>query len=55
MEANALTKIAPPLILGLMMLGMGMSMVKDDFRRVLREPKAIAIGMFGQLLSLIHI
>lgn len=52
MEASALTKIAPPLILGLMMLGMGMSMVKDDFRRVLREPKAIAIGMFGQLLIL---
>lgn len=52
MEASALTKIAPPLILGLMMLGMGMSMVKDDFRRVLQEPQAVAIGMVGQLLIL---
>lgn len=52
MEASALTKIAPPVILGLMMLGMGMSMVKDDFRRVLEYPKAVGIGMLGQLIVL---
>lgn len=52
MEASALTKIAPPIILGLMMLGMGLSMVKDDFHRVLQYPKAISIGMLGQLLIL---
>jgi bile acid:Na+ symporter, BASS family len=52
MEASALTKIAPPLILGLMMLGMGMSMVKDDFKHVMQEPKAIAVGMLGQLIVL---
>ena len=52
MEASALTKIAPPIILGLMMLGMGLSMVKDDFHRVLQYPKAIGVGMLGQLLVL---
>lgn len=52
MEASALLKIGPPIILGLMMLGMGMSMVMDDFRRVLQYPKAVSVGMLGQLFIL---
>ena len=52
MEATAVTKIIAPLVLGMMMLGMGMSLVTADFKRVLVYPKAVAIGTFGQMILL---
>lgn len=52
MEATAVTKIIAPLVLGMMMLGMGMSLVTADFKRVLIYPKAVAIGTFGQMMLL---
>ncbi len=36
----------------IIMLGMGLSLVTDDFRRILVHPKAILIGLINQLLLL---
>ena len=52
MEATVVTKMIVPLVLGMMMLGMGMSLVTADFKRVLMYPKAVAIGTFGQMILL---
>ncbi|WP_166266637.1 bile acid:sodium symporter family protein [Marinobacter caseinilyticus] len=41
-----------PISLFLIMLGMGLSLVPDDFRRVVSYPKAVAIGLTCQLLLL---
>ncbi len=45
------TRLIPPLLF-LMMLGMGLSLTLDDFRRIVRHPRAVVIGLFGQLLVL---
>lgn len=52
MEANFITQFLLPLALGFIMLGMGMSLVPDDFKRVMIYPKAVAIGLFNQLVLL---
>lgn len=36
----------------IVMLGMGLSLVVDDFKRILVEPKAIVVGLINQLLLL---
>ncbi len=41
-----------PICLFLIMLGMGLSLVADDFRRVVAYPKAVAIGLVCQLVVL---
>lgn len=41
-----------PICLFLIMLGMGLSLVPDDFRRVVAYPKAVAIGLVCQLAVL---
>lgn len=38
--------------MALIMLGMGLSLSLEDFKRVLVYPKAIAVGMFGQIILL---
>ncbi len=45
METNYLTDIMLPLSLAIIMLGMGLSLVPDDFKRVVMYPKAAAIGI----------
>jgi BASS family bile acid:Na+ symporter len=52
MQAGFMTQVALPLVLAFIMLGMGMSLVTDDFRRVLQYPRAVALGLFGQLVLL---
>lgn len=52
MEASILTSVLLPLALFIIMLGMGLSLVTDDFRRVALYPKAAAIGLCNQLLIL---
>ena len=39
-----------PWILGIIMLGMGMTMTVDDFRGVLHSPKAVFIGVVAQFV-----
>ncbi|MBD2175564.1 bile acid:sodium symporter family protein [Pseudanabaena sp. FACHB-1998] len=52
MESNIFTSLILPIALGTMMLGMGLSLVPEDFRRVGKYPKAVAIGLISQLILL---
>ena len=52
MEASIVTSVLLPLALFIIMLGMGLSLVIDDFKRVAQYPKAAAIGLTNQLLLL---
>jgi BASS family bile acid:Na+ symporter len=48
---EVVTKIAP-IILALIMLGLGLGLKFEDFTRVLKEPKDFFIGLFSQLIIL---
>lgn len=52
MESNILTAVFMPLALGIIMLGLGLSLRLDDFKRVVIYPKAIIIGLGCQMLIL---
>lgn len=52
MEANFLTTVFLPLALFIIMLGMGLGLVPDDFKRILVEPKAVILGLLAQLVLL---
>ncbi len=52
METNYLTDIMLPLSLAIIMLGMGLSLVPADFKRVFLFPKAAAIGITNQIILL---
>ncbi|MDN4165981.1 bile acid:sodium symporter family protein [Cytophagales bacterium LB-30] len=52
MEQSIVTAVFLPLALGIIMLGMGMTLTLHDFRRVFLYPKAILIGLGNQLLLL---
>ena len=52
METNYLTDIMLPVSLAIIMLGMGLSLIPDDFKRVVLYPKAAAIGIINQLIVL---
>lgn len=52
MQADLLTKVILPLSLFLIMFGIGISLRLSDFRGVLSSPKAVAIGLFGQMILL---
>ncbi len=45
------TKIAP-IILALIMLGLGLGLKIDDFKRILKTPKDFFVGFFSQLIIL---
>lgn len=52
MEQSAVTTIGLPVALGIIMLGLGLSLTVDDFKRVVKYPKAVAIGLACQMLLL---
>lgn len=52
MEESVLTSVVLPASLFLIMLGMGMSLVVDDFKRVVAYPKAAVVGLVCQLVLL---
>ena len=52
MQASLLTNLLLPLALGVIMLGLGMGLTLDDFRRVARYPKAVLLGLGLQTLLL---
>lgn len=52
MESNILTALFLPLALGIIMLGMGLSLTIADFKRVAIYPKATIIGLSNQLILL---
>ena len=52
MESNFLTAVFLPLALFIIMLGMGLGLTLDDFKRMLTEPKAVIVGLIAQLVML---
>jgi len=52
MPQNVLTTVLMPVAIGVIMLGLGLSLVLDDFRRVVLYPKAMIIGLTCQMLLL---
>lgn len=52
MESNFLTAVFLPLALGIIMLGMGMSLTIGDFKRIVIYPKAVTIGLLNQIILL---
>ena len=52
MEQSVVTAVFLPVALGIIMLGMGMTLSPSDFRRVVSFPKAAIIGLSTQLIML---
>lgn len=52
MEVSMLTRIVTPLGIAIIMLGMGLSLTPDDFKRVWIQPKPIFIGIILQIIGL---
>lgn len=49
MQASLLTNLLLPLALGVIMFGLGLGLALDDFRRVVRYPRAVLIGLALQI------
>lgn len=49
---SALTTIGLPLALGIIMLGLGLTLTPTDFARVVKHPKAVIIALVCQLIVL---
>jgi len=52
MQADLLTKVILPLALFVIMFGMGLSLKFKDFKDVFKSPKALSVGLVGQLILL---
>ena len=52
MEQSLVTALFLPLALGIIMLGMGMTLTIEDFKRILIYPKAVVAGVVCQLILL---
>lgn len=52
MEQSIITSVILPLALGIIMLGLGLSLTIADFKRVVLYPKAVVIGLACQMLIL---
>ena len=52
MEQNVITSVLLPIALGVIMLGLGLSLTVADFKRVIVYPKAVAVGLACQMLIL---
>lgn len=52
MQVTFFTTVLLPVSLAIVMLGMGLTLLPEDFQRVTRCPKAVAIGLVSQLIFL---
>jgi len=52
MQSNVITVVFLPLALGVIMLGLGLSLTLADFRRVVVYPRAVFVGLACQMLVL---
>lgn len=52
MQGSFLTQIALPMVLALIMFGMGLSLTRDDFSRLFRLPSSVFAGLAGQVILL---
>ena len=53
MESSIVTTLLLPIALGIVMLGLGLSLTVADFARVVRYPKAVLVGLFAQTVVLV--
>ena len=49
---SALTTVGLPIALGIIMFGLGLDLTVDDFRRVARAPRAVAVALACQIVLL---
>lgn len=52
MQQSAVTTLFLPIALGIIMLGLGLSLTLQDFKRVAQYPKAMTIALFSQMILL---
>lgn len=52
MHDSIITSVVFPLALGVIMLGLGLSLTVSDFRRVMKSPRVVAIALACQVLLL---
>jgi bile acid:Na+ symporter, BASS family len=52
MQSSVFTVVLLPLALAIVMLGMGLSLLPEDFQRITRYPRAVAVGTVCQTLVL---
>lgn len=52
MEVSLISNLLLPLALGFVMLGLGLGLTLDDFRRVAAEPRAVLAGLTVQVILL---
>jgi bile acid:Na+ symporter, BASS family len=52
MQDSILTTLVLPIALAMIMLGLGLSLKSDDFFRIFKYPKAVTVGLIGQLVIL---
>ncbi|MFM7360866.1 MAG: bile acid:sodium symporter family protein [Cyanobium sp.] len=52
MQSSLLTTVLLPIALAVVMLGMGLGLVPEDFRRILRDPRAVTAGTLCQVVAL---
>ncbi len=52
MQDSVFTAVLLPVALGIIMLGLGLSLTLEDFRRVIVYPRAVIIGLVCQMLVL---
>lgn len=52
MQQSFLTAVFMPLALGVIMLGLGLSLTPDDFKRVVKYPLAVIVGLVCQVVLL---
>ena len=53
MESSIVTTLLLPVALGIVMLGLGLSLTVADFARVVRYPRAVLVGLFTQTVVLV--
>lgn len=52
MQGTIITNLLLPIALGVIMLGLGLSLSTADFTRIVRYPKAVLVGLFIQMFVL---
>jgi bile acid:Na+ symporter, BASS family len=52
MATDVITTVFLPIALGVIMLGLGLSLRVDDFRRIVVYPRPVAVGLISQVLVL---
>ncbi len=52
MQESIFTTLILPIALALIMLGMGLSLKKEDFQRITQQPKAVSVGLLSQIVLL---